>query len=214
MEYKRNQIEEAISCVFEPGSAKPSSEVRTRLKRLLETDRGLGRKKRSADPERANFAFYSMDAPGRGVEIWFSQYEAFALLTGLRLMQHGWPQGFAVAVLRRVRPELEKQHARILRQDPATLLDQQLIVQRAKPGDLFVGNTDPVFLTITPAERKDPSGPISCTICRGQAELMRRTVRDSVAGQSWTIFELANLVHALSSELSKTRPRQRGRGSE
>ena len=46
------------------------------------------RNKRSADPERANFAFYSMDAPGRGIEIWFSEYVAFALLVGLRLMQH------------------------------------------------------------------------------------------------------------------------------
>ena len=41
-------------------------------------------------------------------------------------MQHGWPQGFAVSVLRRVRPELEKEHARILKQDPAILFDQQL----------------------------------------------------------------------------------------
>ncbi|HET7493049.1 MAG TPA: hypothetical protein VFK01_14350, partial [Bradyrhizobium sp.] len=55
--FKRNQVEEAIACVLEPGSAKPSSQMRTRLKRLLETDRGLGRSKRSRDPERANFAF-------------------------------------------------------------------------------------------------------------------------------------------------------------
>ena len=121
--FKRNQVEEAISFVFEPGSAKPSSEMRTRLRRLLETDRGLGRNKRSADPEAANFAFYSKSAPGRGVENWFSNYEAFALLIGLRLMRLGWPQGLAVAVLRRVRPELEENHARILKQDPAVSFD-------------------------------------------------------------------------------------------
>ena len=111
--FKRNQVEEAIALVLEPGSAKPSSEMRTRLKRLLETDRGLGRNKRSTDPERANFAFNSMDEPGRGVENWFSGYEAFALLIGLRLMRLDWPQGLAVAVLRRVKPEIEKHHARI-----------------------------------------------------------------------------------------------------
>jgi hypothetical protein len=61
--FKRNQVEEAIAGVFERGSAKPSSETRTRLKRLLETDRGLGRNKRSADPERAHFAFYSTEGP-------------------------------------------------------------------------------------------------------------------------------------------------------
>ena len=125
--FKRNQIEEAIACVLEPGAAKPSSEMRTRLKRLLEADRGLGRTKRSTDPERANFAFYSLDAPGRGGDNWFSDYDAFALLIGLQLMRHGWPQGFAVAVLRRVKPELEIQHARILKQNPAVLFDAQLI---------------------------------------------------------------------------------------
>ena len=125
--FKRNQVEELIAHVLEPGSAKPSSEIRTRIKRLLETDRGLGRTKRSTDPERANFAFYSLDAPGRGGENWFSDYDAFALLIGLQLMRHGWTQGFAVAVLRRVKPELEIQHARILGQDQAVLFDEQLI---------------------------------------------------------------------------------------
>ena len=43
--FKRNQIEAAIAFVLEPGSAKPSSEILTRIKRLLETDRGLGRTK-------------------------------------------------------------------------------------------------------------------------------------------------------------------------
>ncbi|HEX5864447.1 MAG TPA: hypothetical protein VF014_09370, partial [Casimicrobiaceae bacterium] len=58
-------LEEAIARVLETGSAL-SSEMRTRLRRLLEIDRGLGRIKRSTDAERANFAFYSSDAPGRG----------------------------------------------------------------------------------------------------------------------------------------------------
>jgi hypothetical protein len=37
--FKRNQVEEATASVLEPGSAKPSSAMRTQLKRLLETDR-------------------------------------------------------------------------------------------------------------------------------------------------------------------------------
>jgi len=207
--FKRNQIEEAIARVFE-GSARPSSETRTRLKRLLETDRGLGRSKRSADPERANFAFYSMDAPGRGVEIWFSNYEAFALLIGLQLMRHGWPQGFAVGVLRRVRPELEIQHARILTLDPADLFNQQLIFERARPGDLAVGSTAPVFLVIQSHE--DRSGPSSSALCCGQEDLMR-LIRAKV-GQTSTIFELTKSIHALSYALATSKPRKRGRGSE
>src|SRR5436190_20689579 len=108
--YKRNQIEEAISRVFAPISERPGAELRTRIKRLLELDRALGRKPRSQDEEEANFAFFSDEAPGTGSEIWFSNYEAFALLSGLRIMEHGWPQGFAVSVMRRLRPDLEKQH--------------------------------------------------------------------------------------------------------
>ena len=211
--FKRNQVEEAIALVLEPGSAKPSSEMRTRLKRLLETDRGLGRNKRSADPESANFAFYSMDALGRGVENWFSDYEAFALLTGLRLMRHGWPQGFAVAVLRRVKPELEKHHARILKQDRAVLFDEQLIRQRAKPGDLVTDNTDPAFLAVISSDREDRSGSNPIAICRGQEQLMP-SIRAQGVGQAWTVFELVNSAHALSSALAKTRPRKRGRGSQ
>lgn len=112
--------------MLEPGSAKRSSKMRTQLKRLLDTDRSLGRNKHSTDPEKADFAFYGRDGSGRGVETSFSACDAFALLTGLRLMRHGWPQGFAVAALRRVKPELEKHHARILSQDPAIFLTTSL----------------------------------------------------------------------------------------
>jgi len=210
--FKRNQVEEAIALVLEPGSAKPRSEMRTRLKRLLETDRGLGRSKRSTDPERANFAFNSMDEPGRGIENWFSGYEAFALLIGLRLMRLDWPQGLAVAVLRRVKPELKKHHARILTQDPAVLSDEQRR-QRAKPGDLDVDNPDPVFLAINSTDRKDRSGSNPAAICRGQNELMR-FIKAQGVGQTCTVLELGNSVHALSSALAKTTPRKRGRGSQ
>jgi hypothetical protein len=211
--FKLNQVVEAIALVFEPGSAKPSSEMRTRLKRLLETDRGLGRNKRSADPECANFAFHSMDMPGRGVENWFSHYEAFALVTGLRLMRHGWPQGFVVAVLRRVRPELEKHHARILRQAPAILLDEQLIRRRAKPGDFVVGNTDPVFLAICTTNRDVRSGSIPVALCKGQPQLMAFILSHG-SGQTFMVDELGDSAHALLSALAKTRPRKRGRGRD
>ena len=211
--FKRNQVEELIAHVLEPGSAKPSSEIRTRIKRLLETDRGLGRTKRSTDPERANFAFYSLDAPGRGGENWFSDYDAFALLIGLQLMRHGWTQGFAVAVLRRVKPELEIQHARILGQDQAVLFDEQLIRQRAKPGDFVVRNTDPVFLAIVSRDREDRSDPNRAAIFRGQKQLMR-FINTQGVGKGWTIFELVNSVHDLSLALAKTRPRRRGRSGE
>jgi hypothetical protein len=71
MSYKRNQIEKAIARVFDQNCETPSSELRTRIKRLLELDRSIGRKVRSKDPEEANFAFFSEEAPGTGAVILF-----------------------------------------------------------------------------------------------------------------------------------------------
>jgi hypothetical protein len=214
-EYKRNQVEEAISGVLEPRSPEPTTELRTRLKRLLETDRALGRGPRSSDPERANYAFYSTDAPGSGVEVWFSDYEAFALLNGIRLMGHGWPQSFAVSVMRRVRPELEKQHARILKQDAKLLFDEDEIRRHAKEGDMAFDNTDPVLLTIVSksgAAKNEEIEPNACAICRGPSEAMK-FIREAGGGVgAWTMFELVTVAHRLANALSRTEPRRRGRG--
>jgi hypothetical protein len=210
--FKRNQVEEAVAGVLEPGSAKPSSELRTRLKRLLETDRALGRSKRSPDPERANFAFSGMEAPGRGLENWFTGYEAFALLTGLRLMREGWPQGLVVAVLRRVKPDLERHHARVLKQDISVLFDNDLIRRQARAGDLALSNTDPVYLVIKSKDREHDAGANPAAICQGQAELMG-FIKTWGAGQTWTVTEVGTSIRALCLALTKTVPRKRGRRS-
>jgi hypothetical protein len=215
LEYKRNQIEEAISAVLEPRSQEPTSELRTRIKRLLETDRALGRVPRSADPERANYAFYSAEAPGSGVEVWFSEYEAFALLNGLRLMAHGWPQGFAASVMRRVRPELEKQHARILKQDAKPLFDQEAIRRDAREGDMAFDNTDPVLLTIVSKSGVAPNEqgePHRCAVCRGPKAATKFAWEASMGAGAWTMFELATVAHRFSKALGRTEPRHRGRG--
>jgi hypothetical protein len=211
--YKRNQIEEAISHIFE-NSSKPSSELRTRLKRLLEMDRGLGRHERSADPQVANYAFFSSGAPGKGIEIMFSDYEAFALMTGLRLLRHGWPQSFAVGIMRHVRPELEKQHGRILKQDPKKLFDGEEIRRRARPGALYVDNIDPVFLTIVSRQAsasENNSDIPPCNVCRGLDEVSQFLQREKA--QSHTLMDLVTAAHALSSQLQKVQPRKRGRSS-
>jgi hypothetical protein len=212
MSYKRNQIEEAIARIFDPNCRKPASEVRTRIKRLLELDRSRGRKLRSNDPEGGNFAFFSEEAPGTGADISFSEYEAFALLNGLRIMNHGWPQSFAISLIRRIRRDLETEHARILRQDPGKLFDWEAIRARARPGDLAVSNTDPVFLTIVAkAERADEgqTAPVAA-VCRGVSKVgeFSRTL----GATSVTLFEVATLAHKLHQELMKTEPRRRGRG--
>ena len=209
--FKRNQVEQAIGQLLEPGSAKLSSTLRSRMRRLLETDRRFSRSKRSTDPGRANFAFFSSNMPGRGTENWFSKIEAFAILTALRLMQHPWPLGFVVALLRRVRPELEKEHTRILSQGSTASLDQQVIRQRAKLGDMAVTKIiDPVFLGIISADPNDPWGSNPTAICRGQEKLIA-FLRSYGVGRALTSYELVNSTHALSVALAETKPRKRGR---
>ena len=213
-EYKRNQVEEAISGVLKPRSPAPTAELRTRIKRLLETDRAAGRVQRSDDPERANYAFYSADAPGSGVEVMFSGYEAFALLIGLFLMTHGSPQTFAVSVMRRVRSQLEKEHGRILGQDPNLLFDQETLRRNAKAGDMAFNNTDPVLLTIVSksgvamAEQREPH---ACAICRGPVAAHRFVWEVSRGVGGSTMFELVGAAHSLALALTRTEPRHRGR---
>jgi hypothetical protein len=211
LEYKRNQLEEAISRALQPDAAKPSADLRTKMKRLLDLDRSQGRNPRSADPEHANFAFFSEDAPGKGVEISFSPYEVFALLVALQLLEHGWPQGFVLAVMRRIRRRLEHQHSRILAQDPAAL-DRLLAAKNARTADLALDDVKLVFLVIASSAhnpRKAEAADHLFEICWG-AEAVDKFVKKQGAW-SWSVFELATVAHQLSEHLKKTQPRKRGR---
>jgi hypothetical protein len=213
MSYKRNQIEDAITGISISKYEKPPPELRTRIKRLLELDRSMGRKRRSKDPEEANFAFFSEEAPGTGVDISFSEYDAFSLLNALRIMGHGWPQGFAVAIMRRVRPALESEHARILRLDPAKLFDQQAIRAGARPGDIYVDNTEPVFLVIASKAQRvadEPQAAPLAAVCWGPDKVSEFS--RAVGASSVTMFEVVTLAHRLHQALMKTEPRRRGRG--
>ena len=125
-----------------------NSQIRNRVKRLLDTDRALGRNKRASDPEKARYAFYSREMPGRGYENLFSEFEAFALLMALRLMGLGLPQGVVVTLLRRLRPQLERQHRQIVRLATAGPLAELQIPRQGKPGDLAFDATDPRFIVI------------------------------------------------------------------
>lgn len=210
--YKRNQVEEAIARLAGEKDSKPTAALRTRIKRLLDTDRNLGRRVRSKDPEENQYAFYSEDAPGKGVEIWFSEYEAFAVLLGLRLLAHGWPQAFVVSVLRRERADLETQHRRILRQDPNELFDINEIMKTAVEGALAFNNADPVFLVIVSPtmSTKDDLEHLSTAVCHGQQAAGRFQKQKEAVSTSF--IELATPVHSLHAALVQSEPRKRGRG--
>jgi hypothetical protein len=213
--FKRNQVDEAIAAVLRRDQNGASQHVRTRIKRLLDLDRRLGRDAKSGDPACRVFAFYADDAPGRGVEVWFSGYEAFALLIGLRVLNHGWPQAIVVRIMRGVRQKLEREHRRILEQDPAALFDQQEVLRRARPGMLADNNTDPVFLAIVTragSNRSARSGsPHTVDVCRGQRELVSLIMNKAPPGMATTSLELVGSANALSHQLAQTERRSRGR---
>jgi hypothetical protein len=214
MSFKRNQIEEAIAHIFVPNCQEPPSELRTRIKRLLELDRSLGRDLWSKDKEHANFGFFSEKPPGTGADISFSEYDAFALLNGLRIMEHGWPQSVAVSIMRRIRRDLEKEHARTLRQDPVRLFDREAIRANARPGDIAFNNVDPVLIALVSGAQRAPdqaeAAPFAA-VCRGMKKV--GAFSRSVGASSISLLEVVTLAHKLHRELRKTGPKRRGRVS-
>jgi hypothetical protein len=210
--YKRNQVEEAISRIFGEQSADPSSGLRTRIKRLLDLDRSLPRNSRSNRPELANYAFYRSDSPGKGAEVSFSDYEAFALMIGLQMLNHNWPQKFAVETLRRYRRDLEGRHKNILSLDSEKLFDEKQIRASARAGSPAVSSTSPTFFLIWSDDRysKDPAAVApSARIFDDENTALKFTLEK--AGRSTTWLELTKPAHALSNELSRSLPRKRGR---
>jgi hypothetical protein len=209
--FKRGQIEDAIARLSGDPSEKPSSEVLTRLKRLLDMDRALKVLPKSPRPELANHAFFSARSPGKGTEVLFSGYEAFALMLGLQMLNHNWPQKFVVQTLRRLRPELESQHRKILRLSSAKVRNEDQSGLSPRPGDLaLVAGRSPVFLLICSDQTTAPNPAPSAEIFYDYRAAFQRTLEK--AGRSSTWIELTRSAHLLAEQLSRTAPRKRGRG--
>ena len=204
--YKRNQIEDAIARLGGGPSAKPRTELLTRIKRLLDTDRAL---EVLPQPELSKHAFFSGRSPGKGTEVQFSGYEAFALLIGLQLLNHSWPQKFVVELMRRLRPELERVHRKILRLNPADVLENQGAL-RARPGDLPLAmGSSRVFLLIWSDQGTVENPAPSAEIFEDYRAAFKRSLEKP--GRSSTWIELTRPAHLLAEQLSKTVPRRRGR---
>jgi hypothetical protein len=132
----------------------------------------------------------------------------------LRLLDHGWPQGFVVDVLRHIRRNFERQHSDILKQDPVKLFDPKRVDALARAGQIGADNTDPVFLTLVTGKHSYKDGiddRTSAKICRGTKEVSH-FVKEHQA-HSWSLFELATRAHRLKEQLALARPRMRGRQS-
>ena len=191
-------------------------ELRFRLKRLLAADRSLGRQRKSRDDSKRQYAFFSAERPGSGIEVMFSGYEAFALLAAIMLLEHGLPQAGVVKMMRQVRHDLERAHAEILNMHPSALFDQGAIQAQARPGMLAFETTHPVilvFLRVTGSSvDKETVGP-TVSICRSPYELGEFMKNHGVPNTGFSIFEFSGSMHALAESLSQTRAIKRGRGA-
>jgi hypothetical protein len=115
--------------------------------------------------------------------------------------------------MRRVRRDLEREHRRILKQDPDKLFDAKAIREMARPGALALSNTDPVFIALAskmPRDTDEAQAAPACAVCHGERKVGEFAGEIGVA--SVTFFEVVTLAHSLNQELQKTVPRPRGRG--
>ena len=138
--WRLGQIQEAILLTLgaKGGRAK---EVKFRLRRLLAADRGLGRRPRSNKEVERSYVFYDDNPPGTGTDVGFTDYQAFALLAAIMLLEHGFPQMTVVHLLRRIRHQLEPAHSRCLEMDPKILFNEEELRRLARPGMIAFGAT-------------------------------------------------------------------------
>jgi hypothetical protein len=212
MRYKRNQVEEAVVRTLGAGGARVG-ELKLKMKRLLVTDRRLGRGKRSNDKADHRYAFYSQRPQGSGVEVMFTGYEAFALLAALIVLEHGLPQAKVVSILQEIRSNFEAAHRDTLQKDPKELFNPQLVRSMARSGLLAVDNTAPVFLAFVKLDIGKGRMRAFIAVCRGLDGLGEFLRDHSIPGSGATHFEFARLIHTLADNLSQTRPIKRGRST-
>lgn len=188
--------------------------LRSQGKRLLDADRNLtlvaSENNSDIRSHACSHAFYSKKSPGKGADVQFSEYEAFALLTGLRFLEHGWPQSFVVRALKYIRPEFEDTYARVIKLNSTTIFDKQAL--KATPCPFGSDNTRPSFLLVATGKAKYPDGlddKTTVAVCEDADSVSAylRTRRP----HSWTTFELTTSAHRLAQALSATLPRTRGR---
>jgi hypothetical protein len=192
--FKRNQVEEAIVRTLGTGGARVD-ELKLKMKRLLVTDRRLGRR------GGYRYAFFSHTPSGSGVEVMFSSYEAFALMAALIVLEHGIPQGKVVSIFREVRGDLEAAHRDTLQKNPKVLFDAEAIRAIARPGQLSVDNTAPVFLAFVKLDVGKGRVQATISVCRGLEGLGSFLNDHCAPGSGVTHFEFVRLMHALADNL-------------
>jgi len=220
--FTRGQIEWAIAQAtgqtVGPGS-EPRHDLRMKLKRLLDIDRKKGIDAAQAWSEFRRFAFLEGGLPGKGFAISYTPYDAFALLLGLHLLDSNVPQMAVIRLLRRIRPELVPEHARILRLSPQGLAPmKQGLERRIKEGLLVKDLRKMVFLVMPTGagadllyRRKQDHTIKLANIARTPAELVEVIAHLTPVSPPVLVFELINPAHQLAWWLEHAPLVRRGR---
>jgi hypothetical protein len=206
--YKRNQLEGAVIQTLGATDAQ-ARDLKLKIKRLLLTDRRLGRSKRSGRGD--HYAFYTGKPQGTGTEVLFTGYEVFAVMAAVIVLQHGIPQAKVVSILQEVRSDFEAAHRDTLQMDLKVLFDPRAV--QKLPGLIAVDNTAPVFLAFVKLDIGKGRVHAFISVCRGLDELGKFLKEHSIVGSGSTYFEFTRLIRTLAANLSQTRPIKRGRST-
>jgi hypothetical protein len=219
--FKRNQLEEALAYAihFRPPA---SPDLRMDIRRLLEIDRRLDIDCKSKRAEDRHYAFFCLPPPGSGREVWFFNYEVFAVYVAVRLMRSGYPQQRVVRLMRGLRLSLEATHKRILSVSPMDLLDNKrasdldtaiasgtLITKLDRMVCLVLGAGKYSGLTYRNSEDRDRH--LASNICEGKDALNHLLELHLADHEPAIVVELANPAHQLAYWLNRIEPSTRGR---
>jgi hypothetical protein len=210
--FKANQVQQAIFWTL-GAEGDRAGEIKFRLKRLLAADRSLGRRPRSHTQADHHYAFFSDDPPGTGSDILFTEYEAFASLAAIVLLEHGLPQAVVVRLLRQVRPQLEPIHAENLKKDPNRLFNERALRAQAKPGMIAFESTEPVILAFARLTGSSVDD-VRTVVCVDHLELSSFMKQHSLPAVGISIFDFSRLIHNLAGNLLHTSARKRGRSPD
>ena len=228
--YGRGQVEWALWRFFLQGRQVGPEQQKvflTRIKRLLELDRGedLGAK---TETPHARFAFADAAPEGKGTDVDFRPFNAFCLALALDLLDTGFKQSEIVFLLRHIRDDLETWFERILLSPPSGR-------RRFRPQDrpeapILIDDHGReyadcrVFVVINKIEIKEifqllggsklASGPLILepVYCRGIEALRNELDRMGADKRKAMIIEIAHVAAGISEILPRAPVMKRGRG--
>jgi hypothetical protein len=228
--YKRGQVAWAIWQFFLQGrqaGPKPPKVFLTRIKRLLELDRGENLGEKTESPY-ARFAFADAAPEGKGTDVDFRPFNAFCLAVALDLLDTGFKQSEIVFLLRHIRDDLETWFERILLSPPSQHLRIRPQDRPEAPTLLDAGGREyadcRVFVVINkieikeiiqvPGGKKLPSGPLILepVYCRGIEALRNELHRMGADKRKAMIIEISHAAADISRILRRAPVMKRGRG--